>query len=100
MDLGLSRADMLEQLEKRRIFLGDGKDMPLDRLEDIYRNYIVPKPKRERKPRNPSPDPNFNPIEIEQLAERIKSVVIVGQKRAHAENKSDDQAKQIKMDLD
>ncbi|EDX18107.1 uncharacterized protein LOC6726154 [Drosophila simulans] len=104
MDMGLSRADMLEQLEKRLIFLPAGKDMPLERVEDIYRNFIVPKPKRERKQRIPSPNPDFNynsnSFEIEQLTERIKSVVIVGQKRAHGEKNSDDQAKQIKMDQD
>ncbi|XP_032581343.1 uncharacterized protein LOC6617966 isoform X2 [Drosophila sechellia] len=78
--------------------------MPLERLEDIYRNFIVPKPKRERKQRIPSPNPDFNynsnSFELEQLTERIQSVVIVGQKRAHGQKNSDDQAKQIKMDQD
>ncbi|EDX01943.1 uncharacterized outer membrane protein YpjA [Drosophila yakuba] len=108
MDLDLSRADMLEQLRNRQIFLPDVEHLPLNRLEEIYRKFVVPRPRREREPRdrsnpNPTPKPNPNPIpipmEMEQLTQRIKSVAMVGQKRPLAENAEHDHAKQIKMDL-
>ncbi|EDV46393.1 uncharacterized protein LOC6550000 [Drosophila erecta] len=104
MDQDLSRADMLEHLKNRQIYLPDAEHLPMDRLEEIYRKFVVPKPRREPRDRsNPNrplkPNPNPIPMEMEQLAQRIKSVAMVGQKRPLAKNASDDRAKQIKMDL-
>ncbi|XP_016991955.2 uncharacterized protein LOC108053750 [Drosophila rhopaloa] len=100
MDLDLSRADIIEQLIKRELYLPNVEKLPLGQLEEIHRGFVVPKPKREREPRDRTNlIPISNPIEMEQLTQRIKSVAVVGQKRPHPESPSDDCAKQIKMDL-
>ncbi|XP_016924247.2 uncharacterized protein [Drosophila suzukii] len=101
MDFDLTRDDMMKELKKRQIYLPDVEGLPLDRLEDIYRRFVIPRPRREREPRDRGAHPNTNPIpmEMEQLTQRIKSVAMVGQKRPLQENPSDDSPKQIKMDL-
>ncbi|XP_016992318.2 uncharacterized protein [Drosophila takahashii] len=96
MDLDLSRDDMMKELKKREIYLPDEESLSLDRLEEIYRKFVIPRPRREREPRHPNPIP----MEMEQLTQRIKSVAMVGQKRPlPAAPSDDDRPKQIKMDL-
>ncbi|KAI8034173.1 uncharacterized protein LOC128264799 [Drosophila gunungcola] len=95
MDLDLSRADIIEQLKKREIYLPNVEKMPPGQLEEIYRGFVVPRPRRERDRSNPI----SNAMDMEQLTQRIKSVAMVGQKRPHPASPSDDAAKQIKMDL-
>ncbi|XP_016949302.1 uncharacterized protein LOC108024039 [Drosophila biarmipes] len=103
MELDLSREDMMKELKKREIHLPDMEGLAQDRLEDIYRRFVVPRPRREREPRDrtahPHPHPNPIPMEVEHLTQRIRSVAMVGQKRPLQESPSDDSAKQIKMDL-
>ncbi|XP_017065238.1 uncharacterized protein LOC108103972 [Drosophila eugracilis] len=96
MDLDLSRDAMIEQLKKRGIHLSDVESMSIEQLEDIYRKFVIPKPRREREHRDRSKP---IPMEMEQLAQRIKSVAMVGQKRPLLDSPNDDSPKQIKMDL-
>ncbi|XP_017055969.1 uncharacterized protein LOC108097927 [Drosophila ficusphila] len=94
MDLDLSRTDMIEHLKMRGIYVPDAEGLPMEQLEDIYRGFVVPRPKRERERGR---DPKPIPMEMEQLTQRIKSVAVVGRKRAQPPADSDT-AKQFRMD--
>ncbi|KAH8240482.1 hypothetical protein KR038_002058, partial [Drosophila bunnanda] len=75
-------------------------------LEKIYQNFAVPQPRRLPRHRCTAAATGIPslalPMEVERLAQRIKTTVMLGQKRtlAVAEKPSSDyKVKQIKMDL-
>ncbi|XP_064555642.1 uncharacterized protein LOC135440424 [Drosophila montana] len=103
-----TRAEMLEQLRKRELYVPNVESLSIDQLLQIYNGFIVPHPRRERRERQRTLTEmalkcaNEMPMEMEQLTKRIKVVCMAGEKRAiHVEPRSmlNTSPKRIKIDL-
>ncbi|XP_030564657.1 uncharacterized protein LOC115765302 [Drosophila novamexicana] len=82
-----TRAEMLEQLRKRELYVPNVESLPIDQLQQIYNGFIVPHPRRERRERQRTLTEmalkcaNEIPMDMEQLTKRIKVVCMAGEKR-------------------
>ncbi|XP_017852888.1 uncharacterized protein LOC108606876 [Drosophila busckii] len=98
----MTRLEILEQLEKRALFIPNAPRLPLEQLEQIYRDFLVPQPRRERRriQATDADPPLQRPLpscSIEQLMKRIQVVSMAGDKRS-AEVSQQLQAKRMKLD--
>ncbi|XP_023164267.1 uncharacterized protein LOC111594999 [Drosophila hydei] len=83
-----TRAEILEQLRKRELYVPNAECLPMEQLLHMYNCFIVPHPRRERRERRrtltetlPKRATESAPVELEQLTKRAKMVCVTSEKR-------------------
>ncbi|XP_023035092.1 uncharacterized protein LOC6649132 [Drosophila willistoni] len=102
----MERFEMIKQLNERMVFVPNIETLPMEQLEQIYRGFIVPQPRREQRERQQQPSQNAEtalslPLEMEQLRKRIQVVSMAENRKRGIQNDANTiaQRKRIKMDL-
>ncbi|KAH8274670.1 hypothetical protein KR018_002999 [Drosophila ironensis] len=86
---------------QRSLYLPNVEELSTDRLEEIYRSFVVPKPQRARH-RNIA-HPGVSASAMDLLAQRIQEASMLGHKRANdggGDTSSSSPVKQIKIGAD